>query len=424
MKKILFIILTICTIRAYSQNKQPYTPFRTNGNVMVKDSALAIGQALIPTYSTPSLGVYSDRWGQSFGIDRTNGRLTVRGNGVWLTYPNYNEIVSMLSVNPSMSLLSAPNANSEVYQGDLNILEGSKSVFAGSSATNKPNSSTFHIQQYSLSSTVKVQFAQKFSSVTDFYYRIQNTTWGGWIRLYTDGTVVPVANGGTGRNTVTSGAIQKGAGTSALVDAIAGTDYVAPSRTFNNGYGILGLGDLSADRTPRVDTANIVAKNYLAALNGSLVHLAGTETIAGIKTFSAKTNHNAGWGTTNSSNTVDNGTIFWKNGTFGINIGTSAPPASNKTQTLQDKDGVIANISDIPVFANYLASGTGAATTITIPHGLSNITTNSKVIVQPLNAASAGVSYATIGTTNVSITYTVAPANGTNNLNYSILITP
>lgn len=77
--------------------------------------------------------------------------------------------------------------------------------------------------------------------------------------------------------------------------------------------------------------------------------------------------------------------------------------------------------SDIP-FENYLASGTGASTTITIPHGLTGITAASKVIVQPLNSASAGVTFATIGSVNIVINYTIAPAAGTNNLNYSILI--
>lgn len=76
---------------------------------------------------------------------------------------------------------------------------------------------------------------------------------------------------------------------------------------------------------------------------------------------------------------------------------------------------------DIP-FENYIASGTGASTTITIPHGLTGITSTSKVIVQPLNAASAGVTFATIGSVNIVINYTIAPVLGTNNLNYSVLI--
>lgn len=72
----------------------------------------------------------------------------------------------------------------------------------------------------------------------------------------------------------------------------------------------------------------------------------------------------------------------------------------------------------------FIASGTGSSTTINIPHGLPGISASSDVIVQPKNAASAGVSYATITSTNIVITYTVAPVAGTNNLSYAILIRP
>lgn len=73
---------------------------------------------------------------------------------------------------------------------------------------------------------------------------------------------------------------------------------------------------------------------------------------------------------------------------------------------------------------NYTASGNGSSTTISVPHGLSGITTGSKVIVQALNAASAGVSYVTVDATNVNIVYSVAPASGINNLSYTIQIKP
>ncbi len=72
----------------------------------------------------------------------------------------------------------------------------------------------------------------------------------------------------------------------------------------------------------------------------------------------------------------------------------------------------------------YLASGTGAATTITVPHGLSGITSTSIKTVTPNNAASAGISYVTIDATNVNIVYTVAPILGTNNLSFDIMIKP
>lgn len=94
---------------------------------------------------------------------------------------------------------------------------------------------------------------------------------------------------------------------------------------------------------------------------------------------------------------------------------------SIRASTNDETPTAVLRNSDLP-FENYLASGTGASTTITIPHGLTGITATSKVIVQPLNAASAGVTFATIGSINIVINYTIAPAAGTNNLNYSVLI--
>lgn len=71
---------------------------------------------------------------------------------------------------------------------------------------------------------------------------------------------------------------------------------------------------------------------------------------------------------------------------------------------------------------NYTASGTGSATTISVPHGLGGITANTAVTVSARNAASAGISYVTSDATNINIVYTVAPASGTNNLSYTIHI--
>lgn len=70
------------------------------------------------------------------------------------------------------------------------------------------------------------------------------------------------------------------------------------------------------------------------------------------------------------------------------------------------------------------ASGTGVATTISIAHGLSGVTSSSWVSATANNAAAAGISYVTVDATNINIIYTVAPAVGTNNLIYSIEVRP
>jgi len=73
---------------------------------------------------------------------------------------------------------------------------------------------------------------------------------------------------------------------------------------------------------------------------------------------------------------------------------------------------------------NYSGSGNGSSTTISIPHGLSGISSTSAVLVGARNAASAGISYWTSDATNIYIIYTVAPVSGTNNLLYTISIKP
>lgn len=104
---------------------------------------------------------------------------------------------------------------------------------------------------------------------------------------------------------------------------------------------------------------------------------------------------------------------------------TASVAPTNPTDVVRKQElDLKANITDLNSFSNYTASGDGASTVITITHGLSGISGTSKVIVQPLNAASSGVMYATISSTQVTINYTVAPVLGTGNLSYSILIKP
>lgn len=68
------------------------------------------------------------------------------------------------------------------------------------------------------------------------------------------------------------------------------------------------------------------------------------------------------------------------------------------------------------------ANGTGAATTISIPHGLTGITGTSSVVASANSSAAGGYNYVDVDTTNVNFYYTVAPISGTNNLIYSVTI--
>lgn len=103
---------------------------------------------------------------------------------------NANKGVSGLYDNlygaPSMSLSYGPNDISQTYQGDLNLLTGTKAVTTGNSATNKPGASNYHVQQYQATATIKNQFAQRINTAVELYYRYNNgTSWSGWVSLFT-----------------------------------------------------------------------------------------------------------------------------------------------------------------------------------------------------------------------------------------------
>ena len=154
----------------------------------------------------------------------------------------------------------------------------------------------------------------------------------------------------------------------------------------------------------------------------SFVDITTSQTIGGVKTFSAQPVFNSGFSTINSSSTIQNGSLYFLNSSsgFGISLASSGATGSDKTIQLPNESGVVA----LGYNLRLTGSGTGAATTISIAHGLTGITSSSIAIVMPINAASAGISYITTDATNVNIVYTVAPASGTNNLQYNLHIKP
>lgn len=90
MKKLFTIILLLLSSYTYAQIGVGTQ--RTNGNPMAKDSALFIGKLKIPSFVTPSLGGYQDRFGQSFGVLTGSKMLSVRGSSVWLYYPDLTKV--------------------------------------------------------------------------------------------------------------------------------------------------------------------------------------------------------------------------------------------------------------------------------------------------------------------------------------------
>lgn len=103
-KAYLSSLLVFLCLSAFSQTEQ--RPYRSPIPKQVVDSAQSVRQLRIPSFTGQSLNGYQDLIGQSFGINKTNNRLSVRGNGVFLDYPSYSEVLSLLSSGGTVTNVS------------------------------------------------------------------------------------------------------------------------------------------------------------------------------------------------------------------------------------------------------------------------------------------------------------------------------
>lgn len=91
-------------------------------------------------------------------------------------------------------------------------------------------------------------------------------------------TALTVAQGGTGANTLSSGALLKGAGTSAITTATAGTDYVAPATatTFTATQTFTGSSSVFASSSVNGNESVTVAAT---AATGTINYDIGTQSV-------------------------------------------------------------------------------------------------------------------------------------------------
>jgi hypothetical protein len=97
------------------------------------------------------------------------------------------------------------------------------------------------------------------------------------------------------------------------------------------------------------------------------------------------------------------------------------------TVKVQSSDSLERQVSYTAVGGWHLrsvASGTGSATVFTIPHGFSGMSSTSTVVATANSAAAVGYTTVTIDATNITVTYSAAPASGTNNVVWSFWAFP
>ena len=208
-----------------------------------------------------------------------------------------------------------------------------------------------------------------------------------------------------------------------------------PVLTLNSGTG--------ANQIPKRDGSGNIPNLVAGIVQGDILYGTGAGTIDRLPKNTTATRYLSNTGTSNAPVWAQ---VNLANGITGIVVGTNggtgqnfyavgdllyASTTTNLTKRNIGTTGQVLKVvsglptwADADYFQNFLASGNGSATSITITHGLTGITGTSKVIVQPLNTASAGVLYVTISSTTITIVYGTSPANGTNNLSYSIMVRP
>lgn len=133
MKKSILTLLMSFTVFFVNAQIGVYKPYRTNGNVMVADSALFVGKLKIASYPTFSLQGYADKAGQGFGLNITNNRLNVRSaTSSTLEFPTLTEVNSLISS-------SVPNLQQVTTAGNSTTLGavfgGNMTIGTGTSAT-------------------------------------------------------------------------------------------------------------------------------------------------------------------------------------------------------------------------------------------------------------------------------------------------
>lgn len=359
---------------------------------------------------------------------------------------------------------------------DFNDASNAKPGFAGTlltgnSAPNGPttNSGSYQVQTVDYSGTTThtgagnvTQLAWPYTSATSqtngFWYRgrTSGNVFSSWIHLMGSSALsgagqIPIGQtGGVYTNTTLTGVI--------AVDAAGATTFAA-SPTFTGAN--LTLNNSSTGTTQIISTntnAGTAADARLTASNGTVsfgtiirgtgftsnanngfLNLTGTGSIGFLLNSTERlrmlTSGNTGWGVTTPTAQIHikAGTATAGTAPIKLTAGTNLTAVEagaiefDGTRYYASTTGVrntVAYLTDAPTLLQLSASGNGSSTTISIAHGLTGISATSKVIVQPINAASAGISYITSDATNINIVYTVAPASGTNNLTYNFSIKP
>ncbi len=257
-----------------------------------------------------------------------------------LTAPIYATTPQLLTSGSTITWNPTQGLNASVTLDQNSTLSFSSTLAAGSSGTlvitqdvtggrtiTLP-STTNKVLGSNSTTSIALSEASGATDILNFYYDGTNCFWNIGQGYGINGTTnlsssvsgkLPVANGGTGANTLTG--IVKGNGTSALTAAIAGTDYQAPITLTTTGTGSATLSGTTLNIPLVSSTVNTSTLSGTVALaNGGT----GQTTIAGIQSILGLAGQKVAIGATSGVTSQGSGAVAVGNGTGNSNQGANS----------------------------------------------------------------------------------------------------
>lgn len=379
-------ILTGVASPSYSQGKLVYDTDNESLTFFNNDSSI-------------SLQIGQEQW---IRVKNTTGSTISNGAAVYINGSSSGlPTIALAQADSSVTSIGAGLATESIANNAIGYVTSSGLV-------NGLDTSSFSVGAVYISSTVAGGLTQTPPSAPNFRYRVGfvtnvNATTG---KIHVTQSTASLGNGSSNQifginNAGTAQEVKSLLGTSNRLTATNATNSITfdISSTFE-----ALLGKVANPLSQFASTTSAQLASVLSDESGTGVFLLGTTggTSADIRfgdgSFSTGTSY------------VRNVTISTDNTTGSIAVPTS-------TDNIRSAIWKLTNMSSLKS-GQSIQSGNGVLTSFTITHGLAGITSTNKVFLTARSVAASGWQYVTLSSTQITIIYTVAPANAASNLTW------